>query len=213
MRRCLLMLTALWWGACHPDPGPPPYTDDEDFSGKVTPEEPLPGPDPYIQGDVRLSLGLFYEGGASEALAIDGVAANYYIYVLEGTTTLTYSQTDSNDRIEGLISDSIVHGGHGWWGGGIVLSQARDMSTWGVMYVHLKAEQGFAEVPIAMGDESGNEVSVNATDYGYVNDGQWYQLAIPLSDFEGLDFKSITLPFSMGGPGGQSGDILLVDNL
>jgi len=56
---------------------------------------------------------------------------------------------------------------------------------------------------------------VNATTYGYVNDGEWHQLSIPLSDFvsDGLDLSAVRSPLSLGGAAGMATDFALIDNL
>ena len=65
------------------------------------------------------------------------------------------------------------------------------------------------------GGEAGAEVlaSVDAVDYGYVADGEWHTLSIPLSDFSGLDLNAVNIAFSLTSEGGAQGDQLLFDNL
>ncbi len=115
---CTALLLSL---ACRPDPGVPHYDQQEDFSnlGQPVEDASLPGPDPYELGELRYSLGVFYEGGFSDSIPVDGQSGNYYIYVLEADQgALTYAQMPEGDHVEGLTADRIIYSGHGWWGGG-----------------------------------------------------------------------------------------------
>ena len=85
---------------CREDPGDPNYPVYEAVG--ATDPDFLPGPFPFQEGDERLSVGVFYEGGASEVIEIDNVSNNYFIY--EGT----YEQFPSEDRVEGLVSEQLV---------------------------------------------------------------------------------------------------------
>ena len=70
-------------------------------------------------------------------------------------------------------------------------------------------------------DFEGNELpdpagfDVDPTDYGYVNDGDWHFLRIPLQDFIDLGWDPTVArsPFTFSAPGGDAGDVLLIDNL
>lgn len=198
--------------ACRPDPGSPLYPDpsavdtgdtgeDDDFYG---------GPDPWQEGEARLSMGAFYEGGSSEALPVDDVTRHYYIY--DGTYTQT---VDVIDRVEGYQSDVILHGGGAWWGGGITWDSPEDLSAWTTLHVSMKAStDSFATIELHL-TGGGVETIVQATSYGWAADGAWHHLAVPLADFAGggTDLSSVTGPFILIGTAGSSGDELRVDNL
>jgi len=102
---------------------------------------PVP-PDPFQPGDERLSVGYFYEGGWSKEIPINTVTTNYFIFVFDENRvleTLTYSQTDSSDRIEGLISVEITLNDFPFWGGGIIWEEPTDLSGWTTMFVAFKS--------------------------------------------------------------------------
>lgn len=212
----LSLLTVLSVG-CRPSPGDPHY---EDYN---YPKEDggmgfLSGPDPYEPGESRLSLGVFYEGEYSETLAKGDGTWHYYIYINEAEegSPQTYNQVIDTDRVEGLLSDRIIHAGYGWWGGGVHLDAPISLGGWSVLYLSLKSnDEAFAEVSITLGGQS-RLAKLSASSYGYVNDGEWHDLAIPLSDFEkaGADLESIDNPFSLTGTlAGLEGEILKVDNV
>jgi hypothetical protein len=62
-------------------------------------------------------------------------------------------------------------------------------------------------------------VGVRANDYGWVNDGKWHSLSVPLADFvsRGLDLGRMRSPFTIGNDatGGtpRTGEVLLIDDL
>ena len=61
----------------------------------------------------------------------------------------------------------------------------------------------------------GDRHIVLASAYGYVADGAWHTLAIPLVDFvaDGLNLSAVSSPLNLTGPGGNAGDVLLLDNV
>ena len=210
---------ALAITACRPDPGAEDYASQEVFhfdAGTPRPENYVEGPDPWVEGEPRLSLGLFYEGGASEAVTVDDIQAHFYIY--EGTFAVT---PVGNGQREGIQADAITHAGTPWWGGGIHFETPRDFSTWTTLRISLRAtDAAFAEV--ALGLASGveeaadaREVRVQATDYGYTNDGRWHDLVIPLADLtdKGLDLGAVRVALLLVGGAGTPGETLLVDAL
>ncbi len=201
----MLLLLAL---GCRPDVGLPNYPDasalaDTSESGWNG------GPDPYEAGEDRLSMGLYYESGYSEAIPIDDLTTHYYIY------NDTYTESvDMQDVVEGEESAVITHGSAGWFGGGLTWDSGVDLSGWTTMWVSFKSsDAGFTSLNIHL--TGGTEAIVEAATYGFVPDGEWHHLEIPLSDFEagGADLSVVTGPFVMIGEGGAEGEVLRVDNL
>ena len=195
------MSTLLLLLACRPDPGSPTYPDPSAVDTADTGENDdfYDGPDPWEEGEARLSLGAFYEGGASEVLPVDDVTRHYYIY------SGTYTQT----------VDVIVHGGGDWWGGGITWDSPEDLSGWSTLHVSVKAStESFATLDLHL-NGGGVEATVAATSYGFSSDGEWHHLAVPLADFVsgGANLSSVVGPFILIGTAGTAGDELRVDNL
>lgn len=190
--------------ACRPDLGAPSYPNPGPWS-EDTGSGALPGPDPYVEGESRLSLGIFYEGEASEVDPTD----NFYIF------ESTFSSSSSGERVEGLSSDVWIHTGGAWWGGGIYWDAARDLSAWTTLNLDLMAPAagGISAVDVAILGEI--EGRITAADAGFVADGEWHHLVLPLADFAsgGVDLSQITVPLILAGEGGAEGDELYIDNL
>ncbi len=201
---------------CRADPGDPDYSGQEDFEvAESLVPDPLPGPDPWVEGESRLSLGAFYEGGASDVIPIDNQDTNYFIFVTEGAEALTYSQVTDRERVEGVQSDRLIHNGLGWWGGGIVWNTPRDLSGWSVLHVSVQTDaDAYADIDLSVGSTDA-EVALPLADYGWLNDGEWHHLAIPLADFaeDGVDLRTIVLPFALVGESEPTGAALRIDNL
>ncbi len=190
--------------ACRPELGAPSYPSPESWLDD-TGSSALPGPDPYVEGEPRLSLGIFYESDASEVDPTD------HFYIFENT----FSVSSSEERVEGLSSDVWTHTGGAWWGGGIYWDEARDLSAWSTLNLDLlaPAEGGIAGADLGM--VGGGEARVDASDVGFSADGEWHHLVIPLADLAagGADLTQVTVPLVVVGEGGAEGDVLYIDNL
>lgn len=205
--RLLLATTLLGSLACRPDAGDPDYPDitpyvDTDVDGF------LPGDDPWDGSSPRLSLSVFYEGGASDTILVDDETVHYYIY--EGS----FSQVISDERVEGTQSDRITVSSSTWWGGGVHLDQAADLSEWDTLHVALRSpDEAMADFELGMVGSAG-EGRVRASSYGFQADGEWHALTIPLSDLTpapGLDGVTVALLLIDATAG--SGSTLFVDDL
>ncbi|MFT5680963.1 MAG: hypothetical protein ACI8RZ_001869 [Myxococcota bacterium] len=194
--------------ACRPDPGSPSYPDPSavlDSGSDSDDPDNYPGPDPYTAGESRLSLGAFYEGGYSELMPVDDVSIFFYVY------SSTFSQaTESTERIEGYVSDRITVGGVGWWGGGIQSNAAIDLSAWDTLHFSAMSED-VVDFDIRM--QSGTEGTVDASSYGFTNDGEWHAMEIPLSDLAGVTLSKVTGQFIFIGEGDPEGSVIFFDNL
>lgn len=217
MRRALpFALAVVALTACRPDPGVPDYSSLEAIFGDGGASEFKPGPYPWVEGTRRLAFGVFYENGASDRLPID----DYFIF------SNSYATAPSDDRVEGLQSDELAFNGTGFWGGGLFWRAPTDMRGWTTLHVSLRSEDpGLAVIALRtlyFGPPPGNAevtVAVRANDYGWVNDGQWHSLSVPLADFvnQGVDLSRMRSPFTIGNdPGGGTaklGEALLIDDV
>lgn len=211
----LLLLLA----ACRPDPGPADYSDQgpvggTDTDGGTNPaSELLPGPFPYEAGQRRLMVGIFYETGRSEEVVLDNVETNFYLY-----DNTVYVESDP-ERVEGKSADRIVQNGKPWMGFGVHWSTVRNLDAWKTLHVSMKsADPAFVNVKVGMSsgvktEEKGFQLA--ASKYGWVNDGQWHHLAIPVADYiaAGLKLNAVSSPFTFAAEGGAAGQSLLLDNL
>jgi hypothetical protein len=214
VRRLLCVAIAL--AACRPNPGTSNYDAQETFPFDGGSDGGLlPGPDPFIPGHRRLTVGAFYETGRSDSIPIDNSTTHLYVYM--ETATL---ESDFMDYIEGSMSNRILLTGMTWWGFGIHWDTTRDMSVWKTMHVSFKSnDDAYATFNIAMNNGMGatmsKSVTVDATKYGYKNDGSWHTLAVPVADFvaNGLDITQVSAPFVLGGGLGPGGATMRVDDL
>jgi hypothetical protein len=180
------MTSWLWLAACRPDLGRPEYPE---FPAWTDTGDPfLPGPFPFRPGDERLSIGVFYEGESTESVPIDDTVTHYYVY------SGTYTQTVTDDRIEGLRADVIVLASQPWWGGGVTWDSPRDLSAWTTLHASFKAADPVFDA-FEVGITGGGEVRLPASGYGFVADGAWHSLVVPLADFTagGCDLSQVTL--------------------
>jgi hypothetical protein len=192
--------------ACRPIPGGDDYSSQEDLSW-LTDDEVLMGADPWEPGEPRLTVGLFYEGGASHAVPIDNLKVFYYVY--EGT----YFQDDSDDRVEGEHADRIIHAGGGWFGGGIHFEDGpRDFSVWSTLHVSMKSSAASMEA-LQLGTTTvDGEFSTPLTEWGFASDGAWHTIEIDMASVA-TGIEATSVPLSFIGGAGTTGDALLVDDL
>jgi hypothetical protein len=209
MKQILLLATVLLLCSCHGTPGDPNYTElPEDFRGSGEPE--FKDPTPYVPGTNRLSISIFYEGAYSKILILDDVQRHFYIY------DSTFNIADENAIVrEGLRADAFVAAGTPWWGGGVTWDNAEDLSSWTIMHVSLWSDNEAHEATEIEIEGGGVTRRVAIADYGFVANGAWHDLAIPMSDIAdtGVDISAITRPFVLAGENTPMGATLVVDNL
>lgn len=187
--------------ACHPDPGAPDYperepwvVDDDNFYD-----------DPLAPGEERLSIGLFYEGVATESVPIDDQDAHFYIY------ENTFSVQTTDDRYEGYVADTIVHGSLAWWGGGVHWDTPRDLSGWEALHFAVRTTD---DVSWSVGMTGGGvEGRVAVSALGIAADGAWHVVDVPLDAFPGVDLTSVTVALLLVGESGETGDEITLDDL
>ena len=189
--------------ACRPDPGAPDYPEPSAL-GRDSDSDFLSGTTPYEEGDTRLSIGIFYEGGASQWIDVDNVSQHFYIY------EASFTVATSDERVEGYTSDEIVVARDTWWGGGVHWDDPRDLSAYTTMHVALMSEDN-AALEIAM-QAGGDEGKLAASDYGFVADGAWHDVVIPLEDF-GLSLSAVDVPLVLVGEAWDSGSSFHIDDL
>ena len=207
----MLVLMTLNLLACREDPGAPEYPDPAQSPGDTgsTDDDFLSGSEPYVEGEARLSVGLFYEGGYSDRLEVDDQTRFYYIYDSTYTTA-----PDLDDRVEGYESEVLTHSGKAWWGGGITWSEPTDLSDWTQLHISFKADaDDWTDFDLAV-TAGGVEARVSAAAYGFTADGTWHHLTIPATAFssQGADMSAVTAPLVLVGEGGEAGQQLWVDD-
>ena len=223
--RNLVWVTFVVLAACRPNPGAHYYESQEDFSlSQNQGGTLLGGAVPYEEGTPRLSVGAFYEGGASETVPINESDTFYYIYdqvLADETRQTTFTQTTDSDHVEGTYADHFLVGDLGWFGCGIHWNDARDLSVWNRLSISLKSSApSISNIEIGMNnvvDE--NEIAYfwSATDYGFTNDGEWHRLVLPIRHLtaKGFNPASVRAPLILtsGVLTIESGAELLVDDV
>ncbi|WP_339614882.1 glycosyl hydrolase [uncultured Gilvimarinus sp.] len=104
-----------------------------------------------------------------------------------------------------------------WWGMGL-LHKDQNLRNYkhGYLHFHMKTEAA-SNIEINMDSTSGGAGKVTLApggdEYGLQRDGEWHHVAIPLSQFAGLDFQTVQQTFSMSGPGQSTPMTIAVDNI
>lgn len=190
--------------ACRSDSGPNDYQSQE-----YIPDAAMPLTIALLEGEERLSLGIFYEGEFTEEVVIDDLTTHFYIY--EETFSVI---SQESDRTEGVRSDLITHRGGPWWGGGVHWDEPRDLSEWTTLHLSLKStSEAFSSLEVAMNNSDTAQAKVKLRDYGFIANGEWHSVEIPLSDLMdiGLDITQIAAPLVLIGGAGDAGERLLID--
>ena len=154
----VVAVTALGAAGCRKDPGKSKYDEQEPFGDGGLVNTGLPGPNPYVEGDLRLDVGAFYDGKSSQKIPIDNDKVNLFVY--ENSVLLA----SSTDHIEGHSSDQVTNSGAtskmpnlAWTGFGIhwqheMTVYPRDMSMWTKMHVSMKSSDAdFAGISVSIG--------------------------------------------------------------
>lgn len=205
-------LLAVVGAGCRPELGDSDYASQESFAaiadaGGDGGGGSLSGPDPFEEGQQRLAIGAFYEGGSSIEVPIDELTTHLYVY--EQTLSL---QLDP-ERVEGRESMRISHGGGLWCGMGVHWDGGRPLTDWTALHLSARSsDAAFADFEVGMNDASGTS-KVKVSDYGFRGDGGWHTMTIPLADFAaaGLDLSSVQAPFVLLGGPGAAGSAVLID--
>jgi len=212
MRRNLMFGMLLFAAGCQAELGNSDYESQESFAaiadaGGDGGGGSLSGPDPFEEGEQRLAIGAFYEGGSSIEVPIDELTTHLYVY--EQTLSL---QLDP-ERVEGRESMRISHGGGLWCGMGVHWDGGRPLTDWTALHLSARSsDAAFADFEVGMNDASGTS-KVKMSDYGFRGDGGWHTMTIPLAALAaaGLDLSSVQAPFVLLGGPGAAGSAVLID--
>lgn len=202
--RTLLALAAL---ACSPPLGEPNYPEIAPYTQNGD-DEVLPGDDPWDGTSARLAFSAFYEGGATDEIVIDDESIHYYIY------ENSYRQEVTSERVEGRVADRITVTSDAFWGGGVHLDTPQDLSSWTTLHVALRSDDAAMEsFQLGMVGSVG-EGRANIVDYGFVADGEWHVLDIPLADVQpDPGFGSVSVALLLISAVAEPGTSLLIDDL
>ena len=205
-----LLSTVLLLSGCGEDLPPPDYPDFADaLAAQQDQNTFVESPTPFIPGSRRLSIGIFYDGPYSDIILLDDATSPFYIY------SQTFDIQNEYTLVrEGLRADAILGQGTPWLGGGVTWDNPKDLSSWSTMHVSLWSEnEQYNDLNLEV--EAGAVIRVPFANYGFVADGEWHELSIPLSDLEalGADLTTFTRPFVLSGGSIRVGARLIIDNL
>ena len=213
--------------ACRADPGTADYSSHVGLRDRGPDQVFLAGPTPFDPSQPRLNFGGI-EGASTESILVNNVTRFFFLFDTagDGSGSFTVFADVSSDRIEGFGSQLLEHQGTGFWGAGTFWYIAEDLSQYENLYISAKSsDPAFDDINLSTqsGDDRPDDPSedqitegtVRASSYGYVNDGEWHNMVIPLADFEaqGVDFRSVRSPLLYGGGAGESGEQLRIDNV
>lgn len=118
------------------------------------------------------------------------------------------------DTYNGQDAISYVHNNKGWFGFAFTANQLYDLSAYenGFLNIAMKSSSSETlEMRINVGLAGGQITFEPGSDpYGFARDGQWHELQIPISDFEGLNADGVLHLLSISG-GGNISDIAVSD--
>ncbi|MEO0592287.1 MAG: hypothetical protein AAFZ38_01800 [Myxococcota bacterium] len=220
------VVTTVFLIACRDDAPTPNYDAFAEIFDRATAgdAESIPGPDPYLEGEERLVFVPYYDSeGFSDTISPGVAGIDSFIFTTEFGDQPTFDQDESTNRIEGSSAQLFTFTGQGgFWGTGY-FSENRPLNLTGFETLVIGLQGGgdpsSAEVEISMGSGPPGDdrvlASVNASDYGYLNNTEWQLLLIPLQDFidRGVDPFGITVPLQLVNTTTFQGDTLLVDNV
>jgi beta-glucanase (GH16 family) len=108
----------------------------------------------------------------------------------EGTVAIA---NDGSAAHEGETGWKVTVGNKGWYGFGVSLPKARDLSAFRNSSIVFDIKSIAASgIKASIGCANGYECYENLDKYGYVNDGQWHTVTMPCSRMYGIDFSQIT---------------------
>ncbi|MEO1171771.1 MAG: hypothetical protein AAFX94_06925 [Myxococcota bacterium] len=204
--------------ACRDDFDVPDYSTFEDAFERAEAERAgevsaLAGADPFNpDSDNRLALAVFYDGEDATQFLRPG-ANDIAFFIFEDTFTLG----TSTNRVQGESSTEFtLAGATGFWGGGTFATGALfDLTEYQTLSIALNGGEfsSFDSINLIV-EDSNLQAVLPAADYGYVNDGEWHQLFVPLEDFAnaGVDLSRAFGVLSLSNERTVTGHRLLVDN-
>jgi len=118
---------------------------------------------------------------------------------------------------EGVESWSFDIGTVGWFGAGVFLPNFRNMENYSDGFLHLDINTTMSEA-ISVGIKSSRgglswvPLGDETSEIGFLRDGNWHTVSIPLNKFSNCDFNTPQQIFAITGQGG-AGAMLSLDNI
>ncbi len=136
------------------------------------------------------------------------------LYIWEGTMTPAAVPAEPSEGTEVWSFDI---GNVGWFGAGVFLPNFRNMKNYSDGFLHFDINTTMSE-DISIGIQSSRGglswvvIGDETSDLGFLRDGNWHTVSIPLNRYSNCDFNTAQQIFTITGTGG-SGATLSLDNI
>ncbi|MGD8176306.1 glycosyl hydrolase [Marinimicrobium sp. ARAG 43.8] len=136
---------------------------------------------------------------------------NTNLYIWNNMTTVATAPSEGSAALAYEVAPG------DWWGMGL-LHKDQNLRNYQHGYLHfdMKTESP-TPITVGMGSTAGGdgsvELSAGAEQYGLERDGEWHHVAIPLSQFSGVDFETVQALFTLSGPAPAALMTVAVDNI
>ena len=136
------------------------------------------------------------------------------LYTWEGTMTEAAAPAAPS---EGIESWSFDIGTAGWFGAGVFLPNFRNMENYSDGFLHFDISATMSEdisigIKSSRGGLSWVAIGDETSGLGFLRDGNWHTVSIPLNKYSNCDFNTPQQIFAITGQGGD-GTMLSLDNI
>lgn len=180
------------------------------FGKKHIEMPPLEFEGPETQTLVRPGLGYsFFSIGSHERFVSGSNGTHLYSF------NNTEFETDYFECGTGSFSRKVVGGSSGYMGFGFFHDQPYDVSQFHEMSLILKAGNfRVDELYVFLKDQT-REARLRPVDFGFLRDGQFHEVKIPIAAFadKGIDLKNLTSSFGLIAEKTHVGDYLFINDL
>lgn len=136
---------------------------------------------------------------------------NTNLYVWNNMTSVATTPSEGSSALAYQVATG------DWWGMGL-LHKDQNLRNYAHGYLHFDCKvNSNVNIEVNMASTSGGDASVvlatGGDQYGLERDGEWHHVAIPISEFGGLDVETLKTLFSISGPAPAADFEIAVDNI
>ncbi len=136
---------------------------------------------------------------------------NTNLYIWNNMTAVATTPSEGSTALAYQVAPG------GWWGMGL-LHKDINLDNYNHGYLHVDIKTTSTDTfSIGMGSSAAGEASVEfvagGEEFGLVRDGEWHQVAIPLSRFANVDFATVKTLFSISGPAPAAAMEIAIDDI
>ena len=89
---------------------------------------------------------------------------------------------------------------------------SQDLSAWKTLHIALMSEDAEMDVLRLGVAGTGGEVRINPADYGFVADGEWHVLNVPMSTFASVNLAQVNVALLIIAESGTAGTSVFMDD-